>query len=93
MIKQVILVAAATLALGLAATKGGEPVRTNRHFTAADLRISGYEDAVKRVCDSAHNETNGYSEAQCAYAQDVTGTEYICPNTGLGANCWVELKR
>lgn len=48
------------------------------------------KDAVKAVCDYAHNQTNGETEEACGRAQDASNTEYLCDKNGN--NCWVEVK-
>lgn len=45
---------------------------------------------VLMVCNQAHVEIDGDSEAECGRLQEATNTEYLCDYTGV--DCWLEVK-
>lgn len=42
------------------------------------------------TCQVAHENIDGASEQACGDAQDRTGTEFVCNQTGEA--CWLEVK-
>lgn len=63
------------------------------HFSIKNVTEANIAQQVYDICNITRISPN-ITEEQCAYAQDVSNTEFLCEhaNTSPDNHCWVEFK-